>query len=503
MEKKFQSYINILSCLENLGGTATLSELENELQLSKVTLSTDIKSLVDILHEQNIPIDLIFKKSGVVYKNYYDLQIKELVPHFIQQSIMYKYLLTLLSPVFISAHQFCLSNNISQSHFYKQSSNLKNILNEYKVSLSIKNNCFTGEEKHIRYFLFNFFWGTFFNFDWPYTILKEECINVLNLVLKMNYFHLSNIEFERSLHLIAITHQRILSNNFIDNQEEKQDILLYPDKKHATRQREQSFYAIYEQQYSLPPDILHNELVFLHKLIHSYVFDSIDIPHLEFILDHPSTKKSLPFQLTEFTIRKIYSYLGTDFDAIPQFKFHLFKIHNHFLEFPSFSVVYDIEKLHERYQLEYPVAYSLIVKIIKELQHNFDLNITKYHNSLFLEVHYVLLLCRYLDLHIFNKKISVYVSCAEGKLVSQEIVTDLLYRFGKKIENHDILQSETDLIITEGKLPNQESYQVLYLTYPLSILFFKRLENVINQNFSKKNKAYVKSLYKLFEKTDE
>ncbi|MBC1403150.1 hypothetical protein HB904_17080 [Listeria booriae] len=497
LEKKFNLYVDILLHLEQAGGKTVLFNIEKELHVSKVTLANEVHNLNNIFHVLNIPAEIIMSKRGLLYQKHDTYHSKELIPFFMKESILYKYLLTLIAPTLTSTQSFCVEQHISVSYFYKQNNLLKQILKKYHISINTTKNCLLGEEKNIRSFLFTFFWTTFLNIDWPHNILKEECESILNTILGISKSTLSMVDFEKMLHIIAITNQRILSRNFINKQETLLDISLNEDETQIFKGTKNAIFRLYSDRYSLSPTTLENEIKFFYTLINTHLFDYEEAIYMETTYNYVRNKNGYAYQLAEFITNNIYEYLGVDLSTNFEFKLDLIKIHNHMFVFPSLPIPYDVKKMKEKYLAEYPTAYYIIVKIIKKMEKHFNLSITKTPDNLFLEVHYILLLCNYLDLYTFNKKTSIYISCTAGRAAAHEITTELLYRFGKKIEIHRELLDTTDVSITECKLSCSENTHILYFEYPPSAMFFNQLEYQINQSFSKKNHTYIKQLHSI------
>lgn len=161
LEKPFDYMTDILLYIYNNGGMATKTELVKTFHISLPTLNEYLNSLRVFFEQNNLHQSIHLNMDGekIYLEKEATFQTKHIVFLFLEKSIKFQLILRLFSNGEITGEYFQANYAISSATYYRKVTELNILLDEFNIK--IKRGKLFGEEKQIRYFLFNFFWFIF------------------------------------------------------------------------------------------------------------------------------------------------------------------------------------------------------------------------------------------------------------------------------------------------------------------------------------------------------
>lgn len=154
-EKKVRRQIKVLQKIYDAKFPLTVDEIAEDLDISKRTLSRDIKDIEHSFPEQEVlELNTVYGYS-ISHSHYVD----DLIVRISEESPLLLIVNGVFQEEFKSIDEWADELFISTSTLHRYLTYLKNLLKEFKLELSLTPIGFIGEEANIRHFFFNFFYS--------------------------------------------------------------------------------------------------------------------------------------------------------------------------------------------------------------------------------------------------------------------------------------------------------------------------------------------------------
>ncbi|WP_430535247.1 helix-turn-helix domain containing protein [Listeria rocourtiae] len=211
-EKKVRRQIKVLQKIYDAKFPITVDEIAEDLDISKRTLSRDIKDIEHSFPEQEVlELNTVYGYS-ISHSHYVD----DLIVRISEESPLLLIVNGVFQGEFKSIDEWADELFISTSTLNRYLSYLKNILKEFKLELSLTPIAFIGEEVNIRHFFFNFF----YNMNDISTIshpteaeyeLHKKALAGYDEITKIS----NTLQHRRALYWIMVVNTRIKQGHFI------------------------------------------------------------------------------------------------------------------------------------------------------------------------------------------------------------------------------------------------------------------------------------------------
>ncbi|MBC1231216.1 helix-turn-helix domain-containing protein [Listeria booriae] len=211
-EKKVRRQIKVLQKIYDAKFPITVDEIAEDLDISKRTLSRDIKDIEHSFPEQEVlELNTVYGYS-IDHSHYVD----DLIARISEESPLLLIVNGVFQEEFKSIDEWADELFISTSTLHRYLTHLKNILKEFKLELSLTPIAIHGEEVNIRHFFFNFF----YNMNDISTISHPtEAEYELHIKLLARYDEIRKIsnssQHRRGMYWLMVVNTRIKQGHFI------------------------------------------------------------------------------------------------------------------------------------------------------------------------------------------------------------------------------------------------------------------------------------------------
>ncbi|MBA3926655.1 helix-turn-helix domain containing protein [Listeria rustica] len=211
-EKKVRRQIKVLQKIYDAKFPLTVDEIAEDLDISKRTLSRDIKDIEHSFPEQEVlELNTVYGYS-ISHSHYVD----DLIVRISEESPLLLIVNGVFQEEFKSIDEWADELFISTSTLHRYLTYLKNLLKEFKLELSLTPIAILGEEVNIRHFFFNFF----YNMNDISTISHPtEAEYDLHIKLLAGYDEIrktSNYsQYRRGIYWLMVVNTRIKQDHFI------------------------------------------------------------------------------------------------------------------------------------------------------------------------------------------------------------------------------------------------------------------------------------------------
>lgn len=222
-EKDYLTRLKVLNHL--IYEESSLSDIEKSLHINYKTLKNTINQLeIDIkdagLDQQ---IDIILSKKGKIYCKAKGVAFDRLGFYYLHHSFNYKVVEAFFFGDFNGVDNYANQQFISHTTAFRRIVNVKQILEDYGLSIKLVTGEFVGEESQKRFFFFFFYWYSYrfqhllsSEVDWQK--MENTVTNLFTLMGTPMAYHLKR----KYMLIIAITLKRIKRKRFINYKDGQQ-----------------------------------------------------------------------------------------------------------------------------------------------------------------------------------------------------------------------------------------------------------------------------------------
>ncbi|MBC2115326.1 helix-turn-helix domain-containing protein [Listeria booriae] len=212
-EKKVRRQIKVLQKIYDAKFPITVDEIAEDLDISKRTLSRDIKDIEHSFPEQEVlELNTVYGYS-IDHSHYVD----DLIARISEESPLLLIVNGIFQEEFKSIDEWADELFISTSTLHRYLTHLKNILKEFKLELSLTPIAILGKEVNIRHFFFNFF----YNMNDISTISHPtEAEHTIHIKVLAEYDEIRKTinytQYRRALYWIMVVNNRIKQGYFVE-----------------------------------------------------------------------------------------------------------------------------------------------------------------------------------------------------------------------------------------------------------------------------------------------
>ncbi|WP_187121197.1 helix-turn-helix domain-containing protein [Listeria booriae] len=257
-EKKVRRQIKVLQKIYDAKFPITVDEIAEDLDISKRTLSRDIKDIEHSFPEQEVlELNTVYGYS-IDHSHYVD----DLIARISEESPLLLIVNGVFQEEFKSIDEWADELFISTSTLHRYLTYLKKLLKEFKLYLSLTPIAFLGDEVNIRHFFFNFFYSMndISTLSHPTESEYEFHIKVLaeydGITKRSNYS-----QYRRGMYWLMVVNTRIKQGHFVK---------INPELKKIQKQME-TYQVLVQVVESLLPimvvdDLPEDEMVYIDLL---------------------------------------------------------------------------------------------------------------------------------------------------------------------------------------------------------------------------------------------
>lgn len=464
LNKKDLEQFQIIKLLYSEMRYWTISDIQEKIPLSKVTISKNLEAIAAHLKKYDENIHLLFSKKGVYLEKAFDFNLNQILLVYLEDSLFFKFIHVLFTNKQMTVKKFCGENYISISYFYKLMKKHSHIFTNYKVDIDFINMEFTGEEVNIRNFLFNFYWNCYKGIKWPFKDAnKQDLVNaIMQSEVTLNE-SISYIEREKYCYFVVISRNRVADKHY--SRKYRRPYYFFPNEnQEKLRVTIRGFF----NSAFLPEDILNREVTYLEILLNIYLRTYEDLDTKKNTIINSMLYNVITYQNAKLVLAEFKKILNIDFTDNIDFLVTLIKIHGQGLLLRDGATVYNKDKLLKYYNEKYPNYSWLLKQCITNLEKKVSFkNPFKQKDFLFLK--YTFLLERYYNLFFFEKEIKIRVLLSEGLSLEHVLAREIEKRIDGniKIMKKTYKKDSADIVISDFNISIDDNAILFVVNYPL------------------------------------
>ncbi|MBC6316977.1 helix-turn-helix domain-containing protein [Listeria grandensis] len=277
-DKKIKRQIKLLQTIYNANYPITLDEIADDFGTSKRTLFRDMKDLEHILPED----DIVEYNTISGYTINHTHLIEDLVVQVSEQSPLYTIVNNVYDEIFLTIDEWADDLFLSTSTLYRYLGDLKKILKEFKLELTLTPVAIVGEEVNIRHFYFHFFYNTndISSMNSPTEKHQKIFHDSYSFFMKVTNQEVTT-QHRSALYWLMVTNKRLEQGHTITLGEDLKKIVKHLRAYEFMPQFGPLYFPDIEEQYVTEDEILYASLLTLDN----YVYEEGELYEIEDLLD--------------------------------------------------------------------------------------------------------------------------------------------------------------------------------------------------------------------------